>query len=84
MLFSTECYTITFRKPYIASMEIWIIGLWTVGLLDCGTVGTLEIWTIGLRTVGPFDYNLIQMDDYLADSCVISPTAFSFDVLVVR
>ena len=48
-------YMITFRKPYIAS---------------------LEIWTIGLRTVGPFDYNLIQMDDYSADSCLIRPMAF--------
>ena len=48
-------YTITFRKPYIASMEIWTIGLWTVG---------------------PFNYNLIQIDNYPADSCTISPTAF--------
>ena len=36
-------YTISFRKPYIVSLEIWTIGLWTVG---------------------PFDYILIQMDDY--------------------
>ena len=48
-------YTITLRKPYIASLEIWTIGLWTVGSFDC---------------------NLIQMDDYPADSCAISPTAF--------
>ena len=27
-------YTITFRKPYIASLEIWVIGLWTIGLLE--------------------------------------------------
>ena len=47
--------TITFHKPYIASLEIWMIGLWTIG---------------------PFDYNLIQMNDYRADSCAISPTAF--------
>ena len=31
---------------------------------------------IGLWTVGPFEYNLIQMDDYPADSCAISPAAF--------
>ena len=24
-------YTITFHKPYIAGLEIWTIGLWTVG-----------------------------------------------------
>ena len=48
-------YMITFCKPYTASLEIWTIGLWTVG---------------------PFDYNLFQMDDYPADSCAISPTAF--------
>ena len=48
-------YAITFRKPYIASLEIWMIGLFTVG---------------------PFDYNIIQMDDYPADSCAISPMAF--------
>ena len=48
-------YTITFRKPYITILEIWMIGLWTVG---------------------PFDYNLIQMDDYQADSCAVSPSAF--------
>ena len=33
-------------------------------------------WPIGLWTVVPFDYNLIQMDDYPADSCAISSTAF--------
>ena len=26
----------------------------------------------GLCAVGPFNYNLIQMDDYRADSCAIS------------
>ena len=31
---------------------------------------------IKLWTVGPFDSNLIQMDDYPADSCAISPLAF--------
>ena len=31
---------------------------------------------IGLWTVGPFDYNLIKIDDYPADSCAISPAAF--------
>ena len=63
-------YTIIFCKPYIASLKIWKIGLWTVE--------RLEIWTIGLWTVGPFDYILIQMDDYPADSCAISHTAFLF------
>ena len=53
------------------SLEIWMNGR-----LDCWTVGWLEIWTIGLWTVGPFDYNLIQMDDYSADSCAISQMAF--------
>ena len=53
-------YTITFRKRYIASLEICTIGPWTVGWL--------EIWTTALWTVGPFDYILIQMDDYPADS----------------
>ena len=61
-------YTITFRKPYIASQKIWTIGL--------GTVRWLKIWTIGLRTVGPFDYDLIQIDDYPTDSCTISSSAF--------
>ena len=34
------------RKPYIASLEIWTFGLWTDGLLD-----RCKLWT-----VGPFDY----------------------------
>ena len=41
-------YAITFRKPYIASLEIWTLD-WTVGWL--------EIWTIGLWIVRPFDDN---------------------------
>ena len=45
-------FTITFRKPDIASLEIWRLELWTDGLLD-----TCKLWT-----VGPFDYNLIQMN----------------------
>ena len=36
-------------------------------------IGNLDDWTFG-----PFDYKLIHMDDYLADSCTISPTAFLF------
>ena len=44
-----------------------------VGLLGGWISGQLDDWT-----VGPFDYNLIQMDDYPADSCAISPTAFFF------
>ena len=52
---SRSAYTIISRKPYIASLEIWTIGLWTVG---------------------PFDYDLIQMDGYPADSCAVSPSAF--------
>ena len=43
--------------------------------VDGWNVGNLDDWT-----VGPFDYNLIQMYDYLADSCVISPTTFLFNV----
>ena len=35
---------------------------------------------IGLWTDGPFDNNLIQMDDYPANSCAISPTAFLLTV----
>ena len=27
-------YMITSRKPYTASLEIWMIGLWTVGPID--------------------------------------------------
>ena len=46
---------------------------WT---LDSWTVGWLEIKKTRLWIVGPFDYNLIQMDDYPADCCAISPTAF--------
>ena len=52
-----------------------MIGLWTAGWL--------EIWTIGLWTVRPFDYNLIQMDDYPADSCVKSPSVFLLLQLLV-
>ena len=54
------------RKPYIASLEIWMIGLWMDGLLD-----SCKLWT-----VGPLDYYNVkyQMDDYPADSCAISPT----------
>ena len=61
-------YTITFRRPYIASLEIWTTGLWTDGLLD-----SCKLWT-----VGPFDnYNVTyQRDDFPVDSCAISPTAF--------
>ena len=44
--------------------------------LDGWTVRWLAIWTIGLWTVGPFHYNLIQIDDYPADSCAISHTTF--------
>ena len=39
-------------------------------------IAGLESWTIILWTVGPFDFNLIQMDDYPTDSCAISPTDF--------
>ena len=53
-------YTITSHKPYIASLESWMIGLWMVGL----------------RTVGSFDCNLILMDDHPAESCGVSHTAF--------
>ena len=35
-------YMITFRKPYIASLEIWKIGLWMDGLLD-----SCKLWTVG-------------------------------------
>ena len=39
-------------------------------------IANLEIWTNCLWTVRPFDYDLIQMDDYSTDSCaVISHTA---------
>ena len=34
-------YTITFRKPFIASLEIWMIGLWMVGLLGSWKSGQL-------------------------------------------
>ena len=39
-------------------------------------ITSLEIWTIGFWIVGPFDYILIQVDDYLADSRAISLSAF--------
>ena len=60
--------TITFRKPYIGSLEIWTIGLWTNGLLD-----SCKLWH-----VGPFNYYNVkyQIDSYSADSCAISPSAF--------
>ena len=54
---------------YLASQvcKIWMVGLWVDGLLD-----GCKLWT-----VGPFDYYVeYQMDDYLTDSCAISPTAF--------
>ena len=38
---SHRAYTIIFRKPYIASLEIWTIGLWTVGWLDFGVLDHL-------------------------------------------
>ena len=43
-------YKITFRKPYIASLEIWTIGLWMVGLLDC-LVGNLDDCTLDCLTI---------------------------------
>ena len=60
------------HKPYIASLEIWTIGLWMDGLLD-----SCKLWT-----VEPFDYYNIthQMNDYPADSCAISITAFLFTI----
>ena len=59
------------RKPKIAGLEIWTIGLWMDGLLD-----GCKLWT-----VRPFDYYNVtyQMDDYTADSCAISPWAFLLD-----
>ena len=59
--------TITLHKPYIASLEIWMIRLWTDGLL-----GSCKLWT-----VGPFDYYNVtyQMDDYPS---AINPAAFLF------
>ena len=61
---------ITFCKPYIASLKIWMIRLWTDGLLD-----SYKLWT-----VGPFDYYNVTypMDDYPADSCAIGSMAFLF------
>ena len=40
-------------------------------LLGFGRLGGWKSWT-----VGPCDYNLIQMDDYPADSCAMYRTAF--------
>ena len=55
-------YTITFRKPYITSLEIWMIGLWADGLLD-----RCKLWT-----VGPFDYHNVK---YQATSLTAVPQA---------
>ena len=61
-------YAITFRKPFIASLEIWMIGLWMDELLE-----SCKLWTVGLFNYYNVTY---QMDDYPADSCATSPTAF--------
>ena len=57
------------------TLQVWKSGRLDFGWLDCWVV---EIRMIGLWTVEPFDYNLIQMDDYPADSCAISPRDFLF------
>ena len=36
--FVSQCFSITFRKPCIASLEIWKMGLWTVGPFDCNLI----------------------------------------------
>ena len=74
------CFPITFHKPYIACLEIWMIELWTDGMLN-----GCKLWT-----VRPFDFTMFnnynvkyQMDDYPADSCAISPTVFLLNLCVV-
>ena len=43
---------ITFRKPYIASLEIWTIGPWNVGRLEIWTIGLLDHLTIEFNSDG--------------------------------
>ena len=58
---------ITFRKPYIASLEIWTIAL---RQMDCWIV-------VNFGLVDHYNVKY-QMDDCLADSCATSSTAFLF------
>ena len=53
-LLSHCVYMITLCKPYIASLEIWTIGL----------LGSLKSGPLDFGLLGLFDYNIIQMDNY--------------------
>ena len=66
-------YTITFRKSYITSLEIWTIGLWIVGLLGCWVVGNLDDWTL--------DYWIIWLQ-FNSDGWLLFTITFSVKCLV--
>ena len=70
IIFENFQYNLSFYICMCPNLDDWT--------LDCWMVGNLDDWS-----VGPFDYNLIQMDDYTTDSCAISLSAFLLAHLVI-